>query len=84
MQHDHFLPLEGHKLHADRIINVIHMRGESNKGDETSMKYIKPQIANVLSASLAIQGTEKGAIPMLDNNPDAPHFNTVAAYEADE
>ncbi len=47
------------------------------------MRYVKPQIANVLSASCAIQGTEKGTIPVQDNH-SAMQFNTVAAYEADE
>jgi hypothetical protein len=47
------------------------------------MKYIKPQIANELSASCAIQGSDKGNIPMSDSHSDL-QFNTVAAYEADE
>jgi asparagine synthase (glutamine-hydrolysing) len=46
------------------------------------MTYIKPQISNVLSASLTIQG-EKGDISAPDGNP-LDHRNTVAAYQADE
>ena len=46
------------------------------------MIYIKPQVSNVLSASLTIQG-EKGDISAPDGNP-LDHRNTVAAYQADE
>jgi hypothetical protein len=47
------------------------------------MKYIKPQIDNLLSASSTIQGTAKGSIPRPDNQSEL-QFTVAAAYEADE
>jgi hypothetical protein len=46
------------------------------------MVYIKPQVNNVLSASLTIQGV-KNIIPFMDNDV-SKQFHTSAAYEADE
>lgn len=63
-------------------MSSIHLRGESNKRGDKRMNYIKPQISNVLNASLTIQG-EKGKITAPDGNPQELHV-TVAAYQADE
>jgi hypothetical protein len=46
------------------------------------MVYVKPQVNNVLSASLTIQGV-KGTRHMPDNDITNQH-TTSAAYEADE
>jgi hypothetical protein len=62
---------------------LIILSGEFNKRGDFQMKYITPQIANVLSALRTIQGSEKGNTPALDNHSEQP-FNTIAAYEADE
>jgi hypothetical protein len=46
------------------------------------MVYVKPQVNNVLSASLTIQG-KKGITPDTDNDT-LTKYTTAAAYEADE
>jgi len=63
-------------------MNAIHLRGESNNQGETTMVYVKPQVNNVLRASVTIQGL-KNKTPYQDNDI-ATQFETVAAYEADE
>jgi hypothetical protein len=82
LQRIHFSPLEGNRLHADRIVKLIHLRGESNNRGETTMVYVKPQVNNVRNASLTIQGV-KNITPYMDNDQSTP-FHTSAAYEADE
>jgi hypothetical protein len=46
------------------------------------MVYVKPQVNNVHSASLTIQG-RKGTTPHSDNDT-LTKYTTAAAYEADE
>ena len=44
------------------------------------MKYEKPELSVVESATATIQSTEKGP----DGLPESPHSRTIGAYEADE
>jgi hypothetical protein len=44
------------------------------------MKYEKPEVFVALSATLTIQGGEKGS----SDSPDSPQKHTIGAYEAEE
>lgn len=44
------------------------------------MKYEKPEVFVAVTATLTIQGGEKGS----SDSPDSPQKRTIGAYEADE